>query len=1010
MTRLGRYELVRPLGVGGQGTVHRAILRGPAGFRKDVAVKVLQGGGEGLRREARLGGLLRHPNIVDVYEVGEDDGTWFCAMELCRGGSLSALAPLPPRAVVDVGLAVCAALDYAHRELGLVHLDLKPANLLLDGGTVKVADLGIARAFGFDDDCVRGTPGFMAPELLAGEPVDARADIYALGVVLHVLATGSDLHEAETRIPGECEVGPVSAVGALALVLERMLAREPSRRFGSMAEVADALRALGVEGDGLVELVQPVAIEPSGTRTNLWPDPGGFFGRQTAIEQLLWALEEPGIRVLKGPGGIGKTRLARCTAVAYREQTGAGAWFCDLSAANGPIEAARAIADVLGVVLGPGEPEALVDQLGHALAARGEAILVLDTCERLVGAADLVRRLVERAPDARILLTSRTVPSPGFEVIDVPPLSTSAARDLLAHLALERGYDVGGDPALVALADRLDGVPLALELAASRIGVLAPSEVLDRLHPAWLRSGSAETSERQATLRATLDWSWDLLEARERSALAQLSVFAGAFDPTAAEAVLELEGDPFVLDVLQALCNHSWLSWEGGRLRMLASAREYAAERLDDPTVAHERHGRWFAGRLDRGGPIVRPSRCEPNHRRELQLEVDDLVLATRRAVARGDARTAFDACRGAWEVLQATGPLQLSLELTRSVADLVDLSPSESVRIAVMRGRSAELLGHLDEARAVLERALAEHEPTGLYRADVLSGLGRCATCENDLERAAALHGRAGELFRAAMDSQGQGVSAVNRAQVSWRQGKPDQARALFHEALVQMRAAGNRRGRAEALISLSMLLYYQGELEACRDCTTEALEVYRALGDRRGEAVALGNLGALYSSTGRRGDARDACEQALALHRQVGNRLFEGQVLGNLARLVQEERGPVAAIPLLEAVVQIFRERSDARFEAVHLSLLAVGIAERDGMSAAEPLFDRAESLLAPDSLDRVQVLTDRATALIRAGLREQGRAALDRACVLLERAGAGPDSPLAAAVGEVQAILDG
>ncbi len=129
MQRLGRYELVRVLGQGGMGVVYEAFRTGRDGVRVPVALKVLHDRPELLREEARLGGLLRHQHLVDVLEVGEDQGRWFCAFELCPGGSLSRHVPLPPRAVVEVGLAVCAALDYAHDALGLVHQDLKPDNL-----------------------------------------------------------------------------------------------------------------------------------------------------------------------------------------------------------------------------------------------------------------------------------------------------------------------------------------------------------------------------------------------------------------------------------------------------------------------------------------------------------------------------------------------------------------------------------------------------------------------------------------------------------------------------------------------------------------------------------------------------------------------------------------------------------------------------------------------------------------------------------------------------------------
>ena len=152
MNQIGRYTLKELLGQGGAGEVYRGVLSGPGGFRRDVAVKMLIENVLSLEREARLGGLLRHQHLVDVYEIGESSGRWFCAMELCKGGALTQHLPLPPRAVIEVGLQICDALQYAHEELGLVHRDLKPSNLLLSDGlagfvklpsSATVADVGM---------------------------------------------------------------------------------------------------------------------------------------------------------------------------------------------------------------------------------------------------------------------------------------------------------------------------------------------------------------------------------------------------------------------------------------------------------------------------------------------------------------------------------------------------------------------------------------------------------------------------------------------------------------------------------------------------------------------------------------------------------------------------------------------------------------------------------------------------------------------------------------------------
>lgn len=199
---LDRYELVRPIGAGGMGEVWEALLHGPQGFVKPVALKILKGSGalDGDRllvEEARTGALLHHPNVVGVYGVGRAAGHVFVVMELVRGVSAGQLArrdPLPAEALVDLALQVCAGLHHIHtfrfpgRGAGLVHRDVKPANLLVDAtGLVKVADLGIAAASGASGRGA-GTPGFMAPEQFDGT-VDPRTDVFALGATLYALAT-----------------------------------------------------------------------------------------------------------------------------------------------------------------------------------------------------------------------------------------------------------------------------------------------------------------------------------------------------------------------------------------------------------------------------------------------------------------------------------------------------------------------------------------------------------------------------------------------------------------------------------------------------------------------------------------------------------------------------------------------------------------------------------------------------------------------------------------------------
>ncbi len=456
MKRLGRYVLGRVLGEGGEGRVYEAVLHGPRGLTKAVALKVLHGGSESLRHEARIGGLLRHRNLVDVYEISDDDGQWFCAMELCPGGTLTDHLPLPPRAVVDVGLQVCAALQYAHEALGMIHLDLKPSNLLLSDGVVKVADLGIARADGFQarGDGI-GTPGFMAPEQRVGAPVDARTDVYGLGATLRELSSRVDRPIAPTMdtagidalsgTPAALPVDrqPTVEHADLMGVIERCIASLPADRWPDMSALAEALGGVHVSGPGLREVVgwKPAPPPEVHRDTNLGPERDAFVGRRDELARLVEGLKRAGLVTLKGPPGIGKSRLASTAARQWRQETGRPAWFCDLREARGLDDLVGVVARALGVPLRRVNP---VVQVGHALAGRGAVVVVLDNFEQIRHLAGVVQQWLVGAPESTFRVTSRTPLRLDAErVTEVEALSTSDAVSLLVARA---GHRSGGGP------------------------------------------------------------------------------------------------------------------------------------------------------------------------------------------------------------------------------------------------------------------------------------------------------------------------------------------------------------------------------------------------------------------------------------------------------------------------------------------------------------------------------------------------------------------------------------
>ena len=318
-----------------------------------------------------------------------------------------------------------------------------------------------------------------------------------------------------------------------------------------------------------------------------------------------------------GPGGTGKTRFVVRYGWTWLGDRSGGIHFCDLSEATSLDGVFNAVAVALGVPLGGGDPAA---QLGHAIAGRGRCLVVLDNFEQVVEQAPLtVGRWLDRAADATFIVTSRErLHLSGEEIFPTEPLPLGKeAIELFAARAKAQRPEFEVNDAnrgeVAEVVRLLDGLPLAIELAAARVGMLTPAQLVERMRNRFqLLAGVRGPVARRATLRAAIDWSWDLLAPWEQAALAQCSVFEGGFTLHAAEAVLDLSvwsEAPATMDIVQALLDKSLLRlWMGNDQRrydidephfgMYVSIHEYARARLGEPArgAAQARHGRFFAG------------------------------------------------------------------------------------------------------------------------------------------------------------------------------------------------------------------------------------------------------------------------------------------------------------------------------------------------------------------------------------------------------------------------------
>ena len=447
-------------------------------------------------------------------------------------------------------------------------------------------------------------------------------------------------------------------------------------------------------------------------RHNLPAERDSFVGRAQELRDLAARLDA-GQRLITvlGPGGTGKTRFVCRYGRAWLGDWPGGVYFCDLSEARSLDGIFFAVASALDVPLG--RDDAVV-QLGHAIAGRGRCLVILDNFEQVVEhAAATVGRWLDRAPDAALVVTSRErLHVRGEEIIAVEPLPLEHdAIELFASRARAQrpGFVVsdGNRDAIVEAVRLLDGLPLAIELAAARMRILSPAQLVERLRDRFaLLAGARGAASRQATMRAAIDWSWDLLTVWEQAALAQCAVFEGGFTLEAAEAILDLSRfreAPPVDDVVQALVDKSllrtWLPHDIARydidephFGMYLTIHEYASAKLEEGgpgerKTEEQRHGKYYAhfGTTDTTAALAGPG--GPRLQRALALDLDNLVSACRRAVVRGDVGVALATCRAAWNVLELKGPFPLGVELTGQVLGIAGIDAASRDAASLISG-----------------------------------------------------------------------------------------------------------------------------------------------------------------------------------------------------------------------------------------------------------------------------------------------------------------------------------
>ncbi len=1051
----GRYRVEQLLGAGGMGEVYEAR---DMELSVPVALKALRahlaGDEAALRRlklELLLARSISHPHVCRVYDLGRHGmnggAVWFLTMELLRGETLRDRLRHRGRFTETAAMLLVeqmvAGLAAAHRA-GVVHLDFKSGNVMLigdgPGERAVVTDFGLARTAGpaaaswlagaeeaVAAPRIAGTPDYMAPEQVRGEAAGPAADIYALGVVLYEMMTAklpfagrTPLEVAERRLT-DAAPSPRLHVPDLdsrwEAVILRCLALSPRERFARVEEVAETLTA-----ERSTQVAASAREATTQVRHALPAERDAFIGRGAELADMA-ARFARGSRLvtLLAPAGMGKTRLAVRYGWQSRMDWPGGVWVCDLAEARSVNGILSAVASALGVPLGKADP---IAQLGHAIAGRERCLVILDNCEQVAAhAAEIVSCWLERAARARFLVTSRErLRVHGEEVLAVEPLGLEPGVELFLERAGRQHPGLttaSADLAAVReVVRQAEGMPLAIELAAARMSVMTPRELVKRMRERWqvLQGGRRG---RHASLRAAIEVSWELLTPWEQAAWAQCAVFEAGFTLEAAEAVVDLSPwpeAPWVVDVVQSLVDKSLLRvWvpDGGaegpapdvRFGMYLSLQEYARERLREsgPDLARaveERHGRWFARHgtqeamagLNRAGGAAK--------HRVLGREIENLVSACRRGVARGDGEVAAMALRATWAALEAKGPLGAAVELGQEVLGMPGLGPADRASTLVTLGLAEWRCGKMEQALSRFAAALPLTRELGdrLHESVVLENLGLVLSRHGRAEEARATHEAALAIKREAGDRSGERIALLNMGSLDREQGRVESARARLEEALELARELGDRAGEGSAINILGALNAEQGRMEEARACFEQALAIAREFGDRRVGGIILDNLGLVSLEQQRPTEARAYLDEALAIHREVGDRRSEAIVRNILGSIHRDDGRMEEARTQYEAALAIAREVSDRRTEGASLGNLGHLQFQQGRLDAARDILDQAQAILRNTDRTAFAKALCISSELQRAsGDLARARATLAEAEAVAAELGAGPESEL-------------
>lgn len=814
-------------------------------------------------------------------------------------------------------------------------------------------------------------PGFYEEWMLRERERLEQRYLGALGALADLAAARGDLGRAIEVAMLRVDAAPLDEEchDALIALLEaggRPVAAQEQRDKRERAFQSDAPAPPVYHGHAVAAASPPPPPPPS---THLPITLTAFFGREDERRRVRDLLRG-GARLvtLTGPGGAGKTRLSIEAARELDDVYAGRIWFVPLADTADPGLILDSVLSALNSQPPPSTDR--LEQIAETLG-REPALLVLDNFEQLADrGAPVVMRLIGRLPNLALLISSRqqldldgewrvplmplpVPPAPGTpeRLLAFPSVRLFVDRAQAARPDFQITADNG--PGIAALCERLEGIPLALELAAAWAAVLTPSQMLARMNDrfAFLESRRRGVARRHQTLRDAIDWSYRLLNPELQQFFRALSVFRGGWSLEAAEAVCGGPAQRF----LQQLHDRSLVvSEESGaemRFRLLESLREFAASALvesGEEAATRQRHRDYFLGFAEAMSRLPHAAQAEALV--TLEREHDNLRAALRYSVDAAEQESGLRMAVALARFWEVRGHFA---EGRRWLAELLGAGEPVDARLRARGMNAAGTLawqqGDYSAARTSFGEglALSRHEDYRQGIADSLHGLGVVAEEQADFEAARGFLEESIAIKRDIGDRKGLASSLNTLANAASGPGDYDTARRLYHESLTLVRALGDMRGVSLALNNLAIVAYGQGDYGEARRLLEETLQIKRVIGDLRGISICLNNLGELAWREGDFDSAQSYHDEGIAIRRQLGDRHGIATSLAQLATLAASRGDYHAAWSLYGESVSIRQELDDRYGIADCLELMARLAAHEQAYGQAAVLFGAAEAL---------------------------------------------------------------